>query len=49
MEKSEPGVAFDLNGSVNDPIGACGGDLLATIRSLDVRFRVRERRTKEGR
>ena len=35
-EKSgqEPSVAFDLNASVNDAIGACGGDLLATIRSL---------------
>ena len=29
-------VAFDLNASVNDAIGACGGDLLATIRSLVV-------------
>ena len=37
-EKSgqEPGIAFDLNASVNDAIGACGGDLLATIRSLVV-------------
>ena len=35
-EKSgqEPSVAFDLNASVSDAIGACGGDLLATIRSL---------------
>ena len=34
-EKSgqEPSVAFDLNASVSDGIGACG-DLLATIRSL---------------
>jgi hypothetical protein len=30
------GVAFDLNAAVNDAIGACGGDLLATVRSLVV-------------
>lgn len=30
------GVAFDLNGAVDDAIGACGGDLVATIRSLVV-------------
>jgi len=30
------GVAFDLNAAVNDAIGACDGDLLATIRSLVV-------------
>jgi hypothetical protein len=36
-EKSEElGIAFDLKASVNDAIGACGGDLLATIRSLVV-------------
>jgi len=29
-------VAFDLNTAVNDAIGACGGDLLATVRSLVV-------------
>jgi|KBSMisStandDraft_5_1062788.scaffolds.fasta_scaffold3718863_1 hypothetical protein len=35
-EKSgqKPSIAFDLNAAVNDAIGACGGDLLATIRSL---------------
>ena len=38
LEKSDLdlGVAFDLNGAVNDAIGACDGDLLATIRSLVV-------------
>lgn len=38
VEKSDPGagVAFDLNGAVNDAVGACGGDLIATIRSLVV-------------
>jgi hypothetical protein len=37
-EKSDPeiGVAFDLNSAVTDAIGACGGDLLATVRSLVV-------------
>jgi len=37
-EKSDPAmvVAFDLNSAVTDAIGACGGDLLATIRSLVV-------------
>ena len=37
-EKSEiqGGVVFDLNAAVNDAIGACGGDLLATVRSLVV-------------
>ena len=38
LEKSDLdlGVAFDLNGAVNDAIGACCGDLIATIRSLVV-------------
>jgi len=35
-QKDEQGGAFDLNGAVNDAIGACGGDLVATIRSLVV-------------
>lgn len=35
-DKEELGVAFDLNGAVNDAVGACGGDLIATIRSLVV-------------
>jgi hypothetical protein len=37
-EKSDPamGVAFDLNSAVTDAIGACGGDLLATVRALVV-------------
>ena len=30
------GVGFDLNAAVTDAIGACNGDLLATIRSLVV-------------
>ena len=36
--KAEPeiGIAFDLNAAVTDVIGACGGDLLATVRSLVV-------------
>jgi hypothetical protein len=29
-------VAFDLNQAVTDAIGACGGDVLATVRSLVV-------------
>jgi hypothetical protein len=29
-------VAFDLNAAVTDAIGACDGDLLATVRSLVV-------------
>jgi hypothetical protein len=32
----ELGVAFDLNGAVSDAVGACDGDLLATVRSLVV-------------
>lgn len=37
-EKSEqePGVAIDLNAATRDAIGASGGDLTATIRSLVV-------------
>ena len=35
-EKSELGIAFDLNQSTTDVIAACGGDLLATVRSLVV-------------
>jgi hypothetical protein len=36
-EKSEAEPdAFDMNGAVNQAIGACGGDLLATVRSLVV-------------
>jgi len=33
-EKSELGIAFDLNQATTDAIAACGGDLLATVRSL---------------
>ena len=29
-------VAFDLNRAVTDAVGACDGDLLATVRSLVV-------------
>lgn len=32
----ELGIAFDLNRSVGEAIGACGGDLLATVRALVV-------------
>lgn len=36
-EKSKPEPdAFDLNASVSQAIGECGGDLLATVRSLVV-------------
>jgi hypothetical protein len=37
-EKSEQelGIAFDLNAATRDAIGACGGNLMATIQSLVV-------------
>jgi hypothetical protein len=36
-EKSRPEpIVFDLNAAVTAAIGACGGDLVATVRSLVV-------------
>lgn len=35
-EHQELGTSFDLNKAVTDAIGACDGDLLATIRSMVV-------------